>query len=176
MKTKRLFILIAVFWLVIIAGFIATKEFTLRTGSLVLLKTVPIDPRDLFRGDHISLRYDIGTLNPGRVRASHTDFNIGDKIYVSLNKVNGYGVVSGIHKNSPENGELFLKGRVKNVHGKRLTVQYGIESYFVPEGKGEEIETERARGRKLDVLVSIDRFGNAAIKSLFIDGEQVRFR
>jgi len=55
MNKKTIFILLAVFWLIIIGGFIGFKEYTLRTGQEVVLKTVPIDPRDLFRGDYINV-------------------------------------------------------------------------------------------------------------------------
>ena len=44
---KKIFIGIGVFWLIIIIGFIASKEFTLQTGEEVILKTRPVDPRDL---------------------------------------------------------------------------------------------------------------------------------
>lgn len=174
MKKKKVFILIGVFWLVIIIGFVATKEFTLRTGEQVLLKTVPVDPRDLFRGDYVILRYKLSTLNLNDIPADYTDFKIRDKIYVSLDEENGCGVPSKVYRNSPETEDVFLKGIVKDVRGKRLTVEYGIESYFVPEGKGKEIE--RARGKALDVKVSIDKFGNAVIKSLLIDGKQISFK
>jgi uncharacterized membrane-anchored protein len=175
MGKNKSFLLIGIFWLIIIIGFIATKEFTLRTGKEVLLKTVPVDPRDLFRGDYVILHYEISRLDLNNIVADYTDFKIGDKVYVILKKENGYGVASKIFMNSPKDGELFLKGVVKNVRDKRLSVEYGIESYFVPEGKGREIERIR-EGKKLEVKVSIDRFGNAAIRSLLTDGKEISFK
>ena len=59
MKRKNIFLLIGIFWLIIIGGFVAYQEFTLKTGQEVLLKVQPVDPRDLFRGDYVVLRYDI---------------------------------------------------------------------------------------------------------------------
>lgn len=174
MRRNKLFILIGIFWLIIIIGFIVTKEFTLRTGKEVLLKTVPVDPRDLFRGDYVLLRYEISNLHLNNIITDYTDFKIGDKIYVALKKENGYGIVSKISRNTPKNKELFLKGITKNVRDKSLIVEYGIESYFVPEGKGKEIERIR-EGKKLDVKVSIDRFGNVAIRSLLTDGKEISF-
>ena len=94
----------------------------------------------------------------------------GDKIYVSLNvDDNKIGLLSDINKNKPDEG-IFIEGRVKSVNDNRLTVGYGIESYFVPEGKGKEIE------RNLDKIytrVAIDNFGNAVIKSLVLDGKDI---
>ena len=50
---KNVFLYIGLFWLVLILGFVAYKEMTLQTGEEVVLKTVPVDPRDLFRGDYV---------------------------------------------------------------------------------------------------------------------------
>lgn len=175
MGRNKLFILIGIFWLIIIIGFIATKEFTLRTGKEVLLKTVPVDPRDLFRGDYVILRYEISRLDLNNIAVDYTDFKMGDKAYVTLKRENGYGIISRIFRNPPKNEDVFIKGIIKEVSGKRLSIEYGIESYFVPEGKGQEIERLR-EGKKLDVKVSIDRFGNAAIKSLLTDGKEFSFK
>ena len=175
MEKNKVFILIGIFWLIIIIAFIATKEFTLLTGKQILLKTVPVDPRDLFRGDYVILRYEISALNLNNIPADYTDFESGDKIYVSLHKEDGYGIPAKIYRDSPKSEELFLKGVVKDVHGKKLAVEYGIESYFVPEGEGKEIERFR-EGKNLEVKVFIDKFGNAAIKSLLTDGREISFK
>jgi uncharacterized membrane-anchored protein len=172
MEKKKLFLLIGIFWLIIIIGFIAVKEFTLQTGEEVLLKTRPIDPRDLFRGDYVILNYEISTIDISGLQKDVTDFKQNDKVYVSLNKVENYGVVSGVFINKPKEG-LFIKGTIKNAQESRLNLEYGIESYFVPEGKGREIE--RQTGRNLDVKVSVDKLGNAVIKDLLIDGKIFRF-
>ena len=172
MKKKKLFLLIGIFWLIIIVGFVAIKEFTLQTGEEVLLKTRPVDPRDLFRGDYVILAYEISTLDISSLQKDVTEFKQNDKVYVSLNKADNYGTVSGVFINKPKEG-LFIKGTIKNAQSDRVTIEYGIESYFVPEGKGREIE--RQTGRNLDVKVAIDKLGNAVIKDLLIDGKVFRF-
>ena len=53
-----------------------------------------------------------------------------------------------------------------------LNVTYGIESYFVPEGEGRELENIRNDG-KLTVDVALGKDGTPAIKQLRIDGEPV---
>ncbi|MFH1684071.1 MAG: GDYXXLXY domain-containing protein [Candidatus Margulisiibacteriota bacterium] len=174
MEKKKLFIIIGILWLIIIIGFIGIREFTLRTGKEILLKTVPVDPRDLFRGDYVILDYEISHLDLNKMPADHTDFKVRDKVYLSLSQENGYGVPAKVYRNVPQQEKLFIKGKVKKVYDKYLIVEYGIESYFVPEGKGKELE--RATGRDLAVKVSIDRFGNAAIKSLLLDGQEVSFK
>ena len=173
MEKKNIFLLVGVFWLIILLGFVIIKEFTLQTGEEVLLKTRPVDPRDLFRGDYVVLRYEISTLDLGSIPTDYTGFENGDKIYVGLSIKEEYGSPSKIYRNSPKEG-LYLKGTVKDVRNNMLNVEYGIENYFVPEGEGRAIE--RQTGGNLDVKVSIDKFGNAGIKTLLIDGQEVDFK
>lgn len=168
MEKKKLFLIVGIFWLIIIFGFILFKEFTLKTGEEVLLKTRPVDPRDLFRGDYVILTYEISTLDANTLQKDVTEFKQDDKVYVSLNVVDNYGIASGVYINKPKDG-LFIKGTVKDVQGTRLNLEYGIESYFVPEGKGREIE--RQIGRNLDVKVAVDKLGNVVIKDLLVDGK-----
>lgn len=93
-----------------------------------------------------------------------------------------------IYRNPPDD-ELYIKGKVKGIEHdwetdgegiidetdiEKLTVEYGIESYFVPEGRGKEIESQQWTGReRVDVKVVVDKYGNAVIKSLLIDGKEV---
>ena len=170
MDKKKLFIVIAIFWIVIIGGFIAFKEFTLKTGDEVLLKTEPVDPRDLFRGDYVILRYDITRIDTADLSVDISDFSEGDRVYVSLNvSSDKIGSVAKISLNKPADG-IFLKGTVLSIYSKNLAVEYGIESYFVPENRGKEIERNIG---DIYVRVSIDDFGNAVIKSLVLDGEDI---
>ncbi len=173
MDKKKIFIFLGIFWLVIIGGFIGFKEYTLRTGQEVLLKTTPVDPRDLFRGDYVVLRYDISNIDSGTVVADRTDFKSGDRVYVGLDIKEKYAVATNIYSTPPTDG-LYIKGIVKDVSGNRFNIEYGIESYFVPEGKGRDIE--RQLSRSVDVKVAIDKSGNAVIKTLLIDGQEVKFK
>ncbi|MCL4440771.1 MAG: GDYXXLXY domain-containing protein, partial [Firmicutes bacterium] len=59
-------------------------------------------------------------------------------------------------------GQVFIKGRVTYYNGREYMMTYGIETYYVPEGEGVKLE----RGAGLDVLVRVDRFGNAVIEKL----------
>jgi uncharacterized membrane-anchored protein len=50
---------------------------------------------------------------------------------------------------------------VKDTYSTTLSVEYGIESYFVPENTGKDIEQNI---RDTYVKVALDSFGNAVIK------------
>tara|TARA_Y100000310_G_C20645282_1_gene796211 strand:+ start:1374 stop:1895 length:522 start_codon:yes stop_codon:yes gene_type:complete len=170
MDKKKIFIIIGIFWIVIIGGFIAFKEFTLQIGDEILLKTQPVDPRDLFRGDYVILRYDISTVNTDSLSYQGSDFTEDDKVYVLL-KIDDQkiGSLANIDKIKPSEG-VFIEGTVKSVYNNRLNIEYGIESYFVPEGKGKEIERNLG---KIYTKVAVDDFGNAVIKSLVLDGKDI---
>ncbi|TSC63908.1 MAG: hypothetical protein G01um1014106_342 [Parcubacteria group bacterium Gr01-1014_106] len=172
MTGKKVYLLLGVFWVAIIGGFILIKEYTLRSGQEVLLKVAPVDPRDLFRGDYVALRYDISSIDPRSVTGGKELFEAGDRIYIGLRMEGKYATAVSIHKAVPQDS-LFIRGTIEHASAENLIVQYGIESYFVPEGRGEEIE--KHLGRNVDVKVSIDRFGTALIKSLLIDGKEVRY-
>lgn len=186
MNQKRILYITVVFWLLIFSGFILYKEYTLRTGTEVILKTVPVDPRDLFRGDYITLNYEISNLDLEKLQVEDPSFDYSDRVYLALELENGYGVPKKIYKNPPDN-ELYIKGTVKDIlynwdedsetgepQIKELRIEYGIESYFVPEGRGIEIESQQWTEREgVDVKVVVDKYGNAVIKSLLIDGKEV---
>ncbi|MFZ2193598.1 MAG: GDYXXLXY domain-containing protein [Candidatus Moraniibacteriota bacterium] len=170
MIKKKAFIAIGIFWLILIGGFIGFKEFTLKTGDEVLLKIVPVDPRDLFRGDYVILSYEISTIKEDGFSVSVSDFKVGDEIYVSLSvNAEKIGYLLDTQKEKPKKG-TFIKGTVKDIHSNSLTVEYGIESYFVPEGKGREIERNR---KEMYSKVMIDKFGNAVLKALVLDGKEI---
>jgi len=179
MNQKKILYLTLIFWLLIFSGFIAYKEYTLRTGTEVVLKTLPVDPRDLFRGDYVTLNYEISTLDMEQLQAEDSYFYYGDPVYLALELKNGYGIPKKIYTTPPEN-ELYIKGRINDIiydweaEGeaiKELRVDYGIESYFVPEGRGIEIEKQQTGRKEVDAKIIIDKYGNAVIKSLLIDGK-----
>ena len=55
-----------------------------------------------------------------------------------------------------------------------VPLEYGIESYYVPEGKAVEIERVR-QPAKVSVEVSVDRFGNSVINRILIDDKPIAF-
>ena len=172
MNKKLYFILIGLLWIMLLGGFIVIKEFTLQTGDEILLKTEPVDPRDLFRGDYVVLRYDISQIDLDKFNLVNKYPKTGKKIYVTLNiGEDKVATIDDISLTRPTKGK-FIAGTISNVYGNRANVTYGIESYFVPESKGREIEKNL---RDIYVKVAIDDFGLAAIKALILDGKEITF-
>lgn len=167
---------------------VALKQWTLSTGREVLLETRPIDPRSLFRGDYVSLSYGIGQLRTPELEGDD-QFAGQQEIFVVLAKGEKYWQAVSLHREMPEvpADRIVIRGRVQfiqegvfhpdsgqRVSGRELRVLYGIESYFVPEGEGRALERSQP-DEKPDILVAVDRFGNAGIKGVLVNGE-MRYR
>ena len=168
-RPRLVFLGIVLLQLLILLGFIGVNEATLAFGKSVVLQTVPVDPRDLFRGDFVMLRYKISTLSdiPGLWRVKE-----GDKAYVHVEQRGDVWEAIEVSKAYREEWDVFISGKVTHARAKRIEVQYGIESYFVPEGKGRDIE----RARDIKVRVSVNRWGKATIEGLIVDGVPFQLR
>ena len=169
MKHRAVFLVILLLQLVILLGLVGYNEAILAFGRTVVLQTVPVDPRDLFRGDYVVLRYGISSIIgvPGP-----RQFEEGDKVYVYLEERDNVWEAERVSKERREDWGTCIAGEVTGTRGIGIDVEYGIEAYFVPEGEGKEIE----RAQDLKVRVTVDRSGNAIIKGLIVDGEDFQLR
>jgi uncharacterized membrane-anchored protein len=161
----------------LLAAVIGYKGYTVVTGETVLLKTEPVDPRSLFSGDYVALRYEISTLDMATL--SPDEF-IGPRrtVYVTLARGDdGYwhAVHVSTERGSVANGQALIKGRTERgsvtTQWGTVRVEYGIENVFVPEGSGRAVESGQ---RDLGVEVKVDRFGNAVPRGLVVDGERLK--
>jgi len=164
---KPVFALI-IYWLIFLLGFIGFNAFILKTGEEIILKTRPVDPRDLFRGDYVILDYEISRPSPKSVVFKKLE--VGDAVYVELVDNLDHYSAGRVFQFEPSD-ILFIKGQVKRVRASDVSIEYGIESYFVPEGTGREIE--RLLG-EITVKVAIDKNGRARIKNLLHNNEVIK--
>jgi uncharacterized membrane-anchored protein len=162
----------------VLASMVFDRTRLLKTGREITLPIVPVDPRDLFRGEYVRLGYDAGNV-PVRVLEGPPPRR-NDPFYVVLEKKEGDAwspvkVSRAMPQEAPPD-RIVLKARAmwawpKTYHANAtIRVRYGIESYFVPQGEGPRLE-QLAREKKLAALVAVDGGGNAAIKGLVIDGQ-----
>ncbi|HIE31672.1 MAG TPA: hypothetical protein EYP67_04720 [Methanosarcinales archaeon] len=82
MDKKRFLLLISVPAVVILI-FLCINLYTLHFGQEIVLKTDPIDPRDLFRGDYVTLSYEISRIDLNNI-PHDANFSSGETIYASL--------------------------------------------------------------------------------------------
>ncbi|MFH0869964.1 MAG: GDYXXLXY domain-containing protein [archaeon] len=179
MDKKKMFLGIALFWLLIILSFIFVKEYTLSTGKEIIFKTRYYDPRDLFRGDYVVLNYEVSSIDLNKVYVETKEFSAGETVYVTLDPKNSTAEPLAVSKKRmPKDYGPCIKGKITSVMSQGvfapvILVEYGIENYFVPEGEGSSIRSGQGRG--LEARVSLDSFCNAVIKDLLMDGVVVQF-
>ena len=163
--SRNRFLAILLFWLVMMMGFFIFKYVTYATGNEVLLKSAPVDPRDIFRGDYVILRYEVSSINLDSIQSYSDKYNFGDKVFVALDIEEGYGKAVGISHDPIDNYQN-IRGEVKHISKNILDVKYGIESYFVQEGTGREIENSR---EDMYVKVVLDKKGRGIVKEIVME-------
>ncbi|MDR3331669.1 MAG: GDYXXLXY domain-containing protein [Synergistaceae bacterium] len=144
----------------------------LSLGEAVLLETEPVDPRDIFRGDYVTLNYKISSipedLMPEAMTGDETDAyssrNRTREVYVTLKKDDsGVGSVESVSLSAPASG-LYLKSLATRSWNSSFTCDYRLGVYFLPEGTGGEMEEKISHSRVLaDVRVLL---GRGVIKNL----------
>ena len=169
MKHTRLifFVALVLVQMFIVGTMAAGREIVLISGDRVTLATRPVDPRDLFRGDYVVLRYEISGLDLDRVDWRTEGPWRGQTVLVQLEPVDGIHEPVAVVRAGEANGTA-IRGQVVAIRGDTVQMTYGIESYFVPEGRGREIE----RASSLDVVVAVDRAGDPVIDYLLVNGRR----
>jgi len=142
---------------------LATEYFSsvwpLWFGTPVTLKTEPIDPRSLFRGNYVRLNYDISSIKKS---LTQDKFKRGEVGYVTLTEKEGFFIPAGLFKKQPISG-VYIRGRVTGV-GSSYRMKYGIEAYFMPKEKALRAERSVRQGASAEVYL-LDS-GKAAIAKL----------
>ena len=159
------------------------RQRLLKTGREIVMQVVPVDPRDIMRGDYVTLGYGISPMRRSALKdsASLTGLGRGAPVYVTIRPDTASNWtpvnVSVAYPADVADGDAVLKGRVQyiwdeaNNDNANLAVTFGIESYFVPEGTGKPLE-QSVRDKKIQAIVAVGPDGTAAIKGLVIDGER----
>ncbi|MFJ5624839.1 GDYXXLXY domain-containing protein [Peribacillus loiseleuriae] len=115
-------------------------ESILKNGQEIKVELQPVDPRSLLQGDYVILSYKISNITIDELQPK-------EKVEVLLreNKNGVYEYANnykhdGNWKNpyEPQEEDIIINGRYNGYNG----VYYGIESYFVPEGTGLEVENK----------------------------------
>lgn len=159
---RRSFVLIAIVILLQLGylGLHVTRsEILLTTGSTVKLEIAPLDPRSMLQGDYVVLSYSI-SRPPEPIAKELEDYRGNHKVQVVLAPDD-----RGVHifKRLYQNGESLSEGEVV-LNGKSSgwgPIHYGIETYFVPEGTGLEVES-KARF----ATIRVNAHGDALLESL----------
>ncbi|WNF35400.1 GDYXXLXY domain-containing protein [Bacillaceae bacterium IKA-2] len=155
---KPIFLIILI-QLSILSVQVIKSEIILQQGETVILELQPIDPRSLIQGDYVILAYTVGNLEI----PNGTD-NERVKLVLRKDGTNLYQYAGYYHHHKkwnkdyqPEAEDVIITGRYNGYN----RVHFGIESYFVPEGTGLEVE-ENAKY----AIVKVAKDGNALLTKL----------
>lgn len=175
---KYLVLLAVIAQLLVLASMAGEREWIFRTGKVVYLRTAPIDPRDLFRGDFVRLQYEINSVRAESIdpaaAAAPSEQKRHEVMYTRLRPA-GEGLYesAGTGTRRPSDG-IFIRGRTEDQwrmgwRGAGHTlVKYGIEQLFVEQGSGKAIEERRGARDGLqvpmEVEVAIGGSGTAVIR------------
>ncbi|MFC4877328.1 GDYXXLXY domain-containing protein [Microbulbifer halophilus] len=161
------------FQFLILTGMYVAAQMPLWSGEEIHLKTIPVDPRSLFRGNYARLEYEIS-----QVSAEHfpegASLRRGEVVYISLEPGReGLHELAGAGLEKPDEG-LFLRGRVTGswLGGARdnYHIDYGIEAFFAPKEKALELESDLRNGGVAEVMVSGG--GRARLKDVIPAGAE----
>ena len=63
-KISTLLLAAILFQFFVLTGMVAVAAMPLLSGTEIKIKTIPVDPRSLFRGNYARLRYEISQAMP----------------------------------------------------------------------------------------------------------------
>lgn len=159
----------------LVSAMVADRATILSRGREVRLPVVPVDPRDLFRGDYVVLSYPFSSLELAKLDRSDP-VKDGQTVFVTLVRDGEAWRAARLSAAHPGDG-LVLQARVTARYGMKpdcpacgsVTLAYGLEKFFVPEGKGRAVERERDK-MKVEVDAAVSSDGRAVLRRLIVDG------
>lgn len=168
---------VAALQLAALGYFVWEREQRVRNGTDVVLEVVPVDPRSLFQGDYVILGYPISSVKD----YYGSEVKAGQDIYVTVVPgADGNWQYASHRLYNPTVAEVpggvVIKGKIQHVTGGAtladpgtMRITYGLERFFVPEGKGYGLE-DLVRTKKLSAIVSVWRDGSSTLKGLSTEG------
>ncbi len=162
-KAKKWFWILVLAQAVFLLGWAGYHEYIRQHAQVIVLKSRPADPQDLLRGDYMILRYDISRPS------LPADATSRGEVWVVLAKKGKYHEVVAVSLEKPATlapGQVLVRADVGYGWGSTGSeVRYGIETFFVPEGKGSP------RFKLLEVEVSVSPAHRLYIKRVLLDGK-----
>jgi uncharacterized membrane-anchored protein len=170
-RERKILLAAAAAQLVILVGMIAARAVPLVTGQTVLVRVVPVDPRDLFRGDYVTLSYEFSRVTPDKVEGLSSAERVrrskweGRTVYVPLvldsDRVHWRAAKVTVKKPA---ARPYLRGQMSG-YG---SLEFGIEAYYLQEGTGRRYE-QAIRDRQLSAELAVTSSGQAALRGLRIE-------
>jgi len=144
----------------VLFSFILYNQWPLMVGKKVVLVTQPVDPFDLFRGQYMSINYEISRIN------GVEGFGKGDSIYIILKEdKQGIWRKEKVSKSKPQ-AEYFIKGKIAYTYKGGVRVKYGIEQFFFE-------NHAKLPTRNITVEIGVTNSGRAKLSHLLHNGKPI---
>jgi uncharacterized membrane-anchored protein len=132
----------------------------------IILSIILINFAVLSRGASILLRIQYDISNLSYATPVESGLAEGETIYLILRKDYKFWSVRSAQKVRPAGDQIFVKGKVASQGSGSYHIVYGIEQYFIPEGKGSHLWK---RSDEAFAWVAVDDQGNAVLKKIFVN-------
>ncbi|HOI25520.1 MAG TPA: GDYXXLXY domain-containing protein [Caldisericia bacterium] len=161
---KTLWILLL--WLSIIVLFFSFQAWQDRSSRDIWVKPVPVDPRDLLRGEYIILQYDFSVYFAKNLKHNEVQPKRAKTVYAVLREQDSLWIFNYFTFTKPSSEEVFLRGMLRDSVGDTNVIDgafiiYNLESWFVPEGQGPILEQNL--GGSLKAKLRVNPWGWARI-------------
>ncbi|WP_461205768.1 GDYXXLXY domain-containing protein [Clostridium sp. DL1XJH146] len=157
--------------LILLLSILVKPLMTSAFGEEIIIKTMPNDPRDIFRGDYVTLDYEISEISLEDLGLDIKDLESKDDIYdkyyklkdkdlyVVLDEEGDYYNIKKVTTEIPEE-DIYLIGRYSytiyndtmpvedkgNPEVVGIKVEYSLDKYYVPENTGLDLEKKAEEG------------------------------
>lgn len=154
----------------VLASMTRSHSSAVRDGTRVTLRVVPVDPEDLFRGQYVQLGYDLSRLDLTTMWEGPRPVE-GGAIWVRLEPRGAEWVAAGARstRGEPKPGAVWMRGECERLYGNSAVTRFGIEQFFVREGRGPEIE-RAVREHDVFAEISVSEDGTAVLAALIVNG------
>ena len=159
MKNKSLIYLVVLFQVLVLGGMFVKAFYPVMVGTPIKLKVLPIDPRDLFRGNYVNLNYDFSRIDldstPNDLDSiTLSKLTYGDELFVelALDSTNEFYETVGVWKDKTKktnaSNALLKATRRQNTfnpwgnENKTILITAGIESYFTKKENALSLENK----------------------------------
>ena len=164
---KKRLIVAVVLQLLALLAIAGKREWIHLFGETVYLRTAPVDPRDVFRGDYVELTYEIATPEQALLAPMPTKEYL--PVYATL-EIDHKRIATLRQLTTEPPAGLYIKGAIgpHSYNFNRGQIKYGIEKYFVEQGSGVALEQQRGRGQEwqtaMEMEVALGHDGTAVIR------------
>ena len=179
---RRWFYLLVALQLAFLLAQAGRSELDLRRGQVVVLKTAPVDPRSLFMGNYMRLGYEISRLDLSKLQhdSGLEEADWRQDVYVVLKPGKPYAQPVRVTASPPKGEPLpYLHGSVMYAEEKALQVEYGLERYYIPETRQEQVNRLAGWGTphppEIAAEVVITHDGRGLIRRILVEGKPLGF-